>query len=188
MEFKTTFSSKGLRKHARRAGFTLAEFVIGSGVASIVIIVIASLSLFSSRHFAFLADQLSLQSKSLQMSEQFSRDAREARRVVVATANRLTLDKGANGTVTYDYVAPSKLVTRQENSGALKTMLTDVQQVTFSTFQRTPRRGEFQPFASTSTNEIKVIYCKWTCSRTNAGRPSDAVQESQTAKAVLRIP
>ena len=178
------------QRPVRLAAFTLVEFVIASGVSSLVMLVLASLTLFSSQHFAFLTDQVTLQAKSLQMTDQFIKDARQARRVVSATANQLTLDHGASGTVTYKYEPSQKELTRQAGLGTPRTMLTDVEQVKFSGFQRTPKKGAFQPFEIGTTNEMKVVYCSWTCARAKPGSTSGAknVRQSQTAKAVLRTP
>jgi hypothetical protein len=186
MASKITCLNNQRKNRRRQAAFTLVELVIASGVGSLVVLVLASLSLFSSQHFAFLAEQLTLQSRSLQMSDQFSKDAREARRVLVANPHLLTLDHGAKGTVTYAYLPPLKTVVRQAGLGTARTLLTDVEAVNFSGYQRTPKKGEFQPYAIASTNEIKVVYCSWRCAKTRAGSTAKSVRESQTAKAVLR--
>ena len=177
-----------MRKRPVRLAFTLVEFVIASGVSSLVMLVLASLTLFSSKHFAFLTDQVTLQAKSLQMMDQFTTDTRQARRVVTASQHELTLDHGASGTVTYKYEPSEKAITRQAGLGTPRTVLTDVEQVKFSGFQRTPKKGAFQPYDISTTNEMKVVYCSWICSKEKPGGGRKTVRESQTAKAVLRTP
>ena len=184
MDCRITCSTK-TKRPIRLAAFTLVELLIASGVSSLVMIVLASLTLYSSQHFAFLTDQVSLQAKSLQMTDQFIKDARQARRVVTATQNELTLDHGAS-TVTYKYEPSQKQLTRQAGLGTPRTMLTDVEQVKFSGFQRTPKKGAFQPYDISTTNEMKVVYCSWTCAKEKPGGGKKSVRESQTAKAVLR--
>src|SRR6185436_12892690 len=108
------------------------------------------------------AEQLTVQSKSIQMSDQFAKDARAARAVISATPHALLLDHGANGIVTYTYLPPARLLMRQAGAST-RTMLTDVTEAKFEGFQRTPKKGAFQPYDVGTTNEIKVVYCTWTC-------------------------
>ena len=187
MVSRTTSSTNSRRRTARLRAFTLVELVVASGVASLVVVVVASLTLFSSQHFAFLADQVTVQAKSIQMTDQFAKDARAARAVVTARPNLLILDQGGNGLVTYAYLAPAKTITRQAGLNT-RTMLTDVEEVKFEGFQRTPKKGAFEPYGTGTTNEIKVVYCTWKSKRTKPGSTEKTERQCQTAKAVLRTP
>jgi len=178
MDFKVT-STK------RRLGFTLVEMAIGLGVASIVMMALGSLSGYTARSMAALANYTDLDQNSRTALDTMSQEIRQTRRLTDGSTNRLVFEDSDGGQLQYFYDKDSKTLRRQKNGGGSKVLLDNCQQLTFSMYQRNPVAGSYDVYPTATPATCKLIQLRWTCSR-NLIR-TDANSESvQSSKIVIR--
>src|SRR5262245_61177361 len=181
MVFKTTSST--LRIRARR-GFLLSELMIGIGVGTLVLCVVAAVTLYSARSFAILNNYSDLSATSAHALDQITKDVRQATGLTSFATNKVTFQMGSNTLpVTFTYNSQAQTLTRQ--SGALTTvLLTDCNSLGFSLYQRTPIKGTYDQYPSATSNDCKVMSVSWVCSRKMVNLFN--TENAQSAKIVLR--
>jgi type II secretory pathway component PulJ len=174
MDFKTT-STK------RRTGFTLVEMAIGLGVGSLVLMILASLSSYTARSFAALANYSDLDRSSRNALDAMSQQIRQTRRLTEGTTNRLVFEDSDGGTLQFFYDAGAKTLRRTKNGGASKLLLSNCQQLTFSMYQRNPVGGSYEAYPTATPATCKLIQLRWTCARDllRAGANTESVQSSK---------
>src|SRR6476646_1569124 len=131
MDCKTT-STK------RRGGFTLIQMVVGVGIGSLALMILASLSSFTARSFAALANYTDLDAASRSALDTMSQQIRQTRRLTEGSTNRLVFEDSDGGTLQFFYDSGAKTLRRIKNGGASKVLLSNCQQLTFSMYQRNP--------------------------------------------------
>lgn len=168
-----------------RAGFTLVEYMVGIAIGSLVLLAVASLSLYSGRSFAGLANYADLNATSLRAIDQMTRDIRQATGVVSFTTNQIVLNYGTNSpTMTFTYSPQDRLLVRTLGTEK-KVLLKECDFLTFHVYQRTPKAGTYDQFPSATANTAKVVEVNWLCSRTIFGTKANT-ENAQTAKIVIR--
>jgi len=166
------------------AGFTLVEFIIGTGIAGTILTVILALVLYSGRNFAALANYANLQATSLNAIDRVSKDIRQMDALTAYSTNSLSFRVGASGTLQFTYSPSGRTLTRTMN-GTSTVLLSECDSLAFYVYQRTPMSGTWDQFGITSTNESKVVQVKWKCSRTIFGQKVNT-EEEQTSRIVIR--
>ncbi len=179
MDFKTT-STK-----VRRAGLTLVEMAVALGIGSVALLIIASLTSFTARSFAGLANYSDLDRMSRNALDTMSQQIRQTRRLTEGTTNRLVFEDSDGGTLQFLYDPTAKTLRRTKNGQPSKVLLTNCKQLTFSMYQRNPVEGSYDVYPTASPATCKLIQLKWTCTRDLL--VADANTESvQSAKIVIR--
>lgn len=184
MEFKTT-STDLRRRQPRRAGFTLVELLVATGLAGLLLVVCASLSLYTARSIASVTDSVDLNARSRHAIDRMSQKLRQASAVESLSPTSVSVKYNGQPLI-YTYYADRKLL--EENDGGVITKLVEnCDGLSFNYYKRNPVANSFNQFpVLTTINETKVIQVNWLCSRTLVGRKSGAA-EMVSAKIVLRV-
>jgi len=184
MEFRTISSIKA-RRTGNSTGYTLAEMMVSVGVGSLVVLAVASLSLYSGRNFAGLANYTDMEATSLNAIDQMTKDIRQTTGLTAFSTNQLTFSAGTNAPLTFSYSPTSRTLTRQQGADST-VLLRECDSLQFSIYQRTPIPGTFDEYGvGTATNECKVVFVNWVCSRQICGVKLNT-ENGQTAKIVIR--
>lgn len=183
MDCKTIFIRR------RRRGFTLAEFLVAIGLGGILILAVASLSLYSGRSLAAMLNYVDLDNNSRSALDILSRDIRQCNRLKSfvgssTAATSITLEDYDGTDLTFTWDSAARTLTRIK-SGATKTLLTECDTLAFALYQRNPVNGTYDQYPTASATTCKLISVTWTCSRTifNSKVNTESVQ---TAKIVIR--
>jgi hypothetical protein len=164
---------------------TLPEYVIATGIGSILVVALMSLSMYSSRTFAGLANYIELNARSVRALDELTREIRRCVSVTKSYPDQLILNDGTNATgliITYDNLNRVLMCSRQGRSTPI---LTGCDSVQFALYQRTPLAGTYDQYPAAGAADAKVIAIKWTCSRTVLGVKANTESE-QEAKIVMR--
>jgi len=151
MECKTTPSTEPTRRH-RRTGALLAEYLISIGIGTIVVLVLVTLTVYSSRSFAGLANYVDLNAMGMLAMDTITRDARRSTGLTSYSSNQLVFAEGTNAAsliLTYDPVG--RTLVRQQG-GNSKTLLTGCDSLQFAIYQRTPLPGTYDQYPAATSN------------------------------------
>jgi len=179
-------STEPARGH-RRTGALLAEYLISIGLGTIVALVLVTLTVYSGRSFAGLANYVDLNAMGMLAMDTITRDVRRSAGLTSYSTNKLVFAYGtnANGVVlTYD--PASRTLVRQQGTNS-NTLLTGCESLQFSIYQSTPLAGSYDQYPTASGVDCKVLSVKWTCSRTILGVKS-TTETDEEAKVVIRNP
>src|SRR4051812_8004026 len=123
MDFKIT-STK------RRAGMSLVEMAIALGVGAVALLIMASLSSFTARSLAAMANYTDLDQASRTALDKMSQEIRQTRRLTEGTTNRLVFEDSDGGTLQYFYDSGARTLRRIKNGAASKVLLKNCEQLT----------------------------------------------------------
>jgi prepilin-type N-terminal cleavage/methylation domain-containing protein len=179
MDFKVT-STKG-----RRAGMTLVEVAIALGIGSVALLIMASLSSFTARSFAGLANYTDLDRMSRSALDTMSQQIRQTRRLTEGTTNRLVFEDSDGGTLQFFYDPSAKTLRRTKTGEPSKLLLSNCKQLTFSLYQRNPVGGSYEVYPTATPATCKLIQLRWTCTR-DLLRAEANTESVQSAKIVIR--
>src|SRR5437588_12307955 len=98
MVCRTTCTKKGGRQ-----AFTLVEVMVATGVAGLVVTVIATLSYFTSRSFVAATNYTDMALLSRMTMDNMSRTIRQSRQVTAYSSNSITLVDAGSNSVQYIY-------------------------------------------------------------------------------------
>ncbi len=179
------------RRNPLAMGWTLMEMLIGIAIASIVLLGVMQVSLFTSRSFAAMGNYCDLDRASRNALDQMSRDIRQARVYGGYEENRLSFTNMDNTWFTYGWSPYTKQVTRIWGTVSPKTitstkiMLTGCEYFSFRIWQRNPTNQFWFPYSSMGhPADTKLVDVSWRCSRRLVSRYN--TESVQTAKIVLR--
>jgi len=167
-----------------RGAFTLVEYVIGIGIGSLVLLTILSLSLYSGKSFAGLANYVDLNASSVNALDQMSKDIRQCVALTGYSSTQVTFDDGTLSPLIYSYDPTARTLTRQ-SGGQAKVLLTQCDDLRFAIYQRTPLPGSYDQYPVAAVTTCKVVAVKWVCSRTILGAKVNS-EDIQEAKIVIR--
>jgi len=172
---------------ARRSGWTLVEFMVAAGIASLVLSVVALLSVFSGRSFAALGNYVALDSKSREALDVMIRDIRQAKALTYYATNMLTFTGFTNQQLAYAWDPAAGTLTRSINGVPdPQPLLSNCMQLSFGAYQRNPSNAVYGFFVETNNlTQCKLIEVSWVCSRSILGRLINS-ESVQTAKIVIR--
>jgi hypothetical protein len=176
-------TSSSFRRFRGILGATLVEYVMGLGIAGVLLAALASLMVFGARSFLALSNYSELDANNRIAIDTMTRDLRECNRVISCTASRLDIQDSGGTTISYNYSQGGTL-TRTQN-GVPKTMLTGCDTISFNLGTRNPIGGTFAVVPTTDVNEAKVVNVSWNCSRLILGSKVNT-ESVQTARIVIR--
>ncbi len=179
-------TSTDQRRASRRSAFTLVEALVSLGIGSLLLLVICSLSFYSSRSFAAMANYADLDNVSRNALDIMTRDIRQVSRLVSFTTNVVRFEDFDGGTLTFTYSPTARTLTRNRN-GNVEVLLTECDRLSFSIFQRNPIGGTYDqyPASESAPSLCKLVQVNWTCSRQIFGKKVNT-ESVQTAKIVIR--
>src|SRR5579864_8658027 len=105
MDCRTMFIKPDIR---RRCAFTLVEVLVATGVAGLVVTVIALLSFFTSRSFVAATNYTDMALLSRMALDNMSRTIRQASEVTSYSTNSITIQDSSGNSTTYQLDPNSK--------------------------------------------------------------------------------
>jgi hypothetical protein len=179
-----------LISHSRKVplstgAFTLVEVLVSSGVASIVVMAICLLSLFSARSFLAAGNYADLDRMSRNALDQMSRDIRMSSYLVSSTTNTLVFNVSGATNLTFTWDSGAKKLIRSKTGEQNRILLTDCDYLHFDTFQRNMSNQVFGAFSNATPATAKLIDLSWRCSR-KIQQQKVNTESVQTAKIVIR--
>ncbi len=173
---------------SRMRGVTLPEMMVGTGVGSLVLMMIALVFASSSRSFSAIGNYISMDQKSRNALDQMTRDIRRAKDLITFSTNQLVFNYAGttNLTIRWD---PSSRQLVQWKTGDTRTniLLSECDSLQFSMYKNIPLPGG--GFTNTtSTAEGKSISVAWKCSRTILGKKVDTEDMQQALIAIRNKP
>jgi type II secretory pathway pseudopilin PulG len=144
--------------------FTLVEVLVATGVAGIVVVVIATLSFFTSRSFVTATNYSDMALASRMALDNISRTIRQARQVTACTTNSITLIDATGTNVQYSF-DPSTHSLLCVSSSVTNTYLTGCNSLQFWIYQRTPISNQFACYTPAAVTNAKLVQVTWSCSR-----------------------
>ncbi len=180
---------------------TLVEIMVATGVGSIVLVAVMSLSLLSARSFAALTNYVDLDIKSRTALDTMAADIRQAEALTAASTTNLTfrtviLNSDTNNnltstTNTLNYAYNSARLTLTRTLGAESSvLLSNCSFLQFSIFMRNTTNGTYDqyPVSDMARPDLcKLVQLTWVCSRSVLGRFANS-ESVQSAKIVMRKP
>lgn len=173
-----------IRIRPRSTGATLAETLMGMGVAGLLLLIVVSFMMFSGRSFAALFNYVDLNDVNRVAIDQITRDVRQANRVKAASSNSLTLEDSDGLDLTYTY-SPELGTLSRSKVGHTKVILHNCDSLSFTLGQRNIIGGTYDIYPAATPENCKVVNVSWVCSRTIFGRKENS-ESVQTARIVIR--
>ncbi len=172
---------------------TLMEVLMASGISSLVLIVVVSLTVFGARSFVALGNYSALDQQSRLGIDQMTREIRQATKVEgydnTNAVDRYLLVTNETKAISIRYSWNSttkKLLSKRSDEAEPKTLLTGCDPWNFFVWNRHPSaNGTFNNAAST-IGDIKLIDMTWKCSRSARVGTLMNTETVQTAQIVLR--
>ena len=166
------------KKIVSESGYTLTGMLFNVTCASLVMLGTGALS--DLRGLPAIMTFSDLNSKGQAASSVLAQDIRRANGVVKANAHELVLNVSRateNDTVSYSYDPSTCTLTRRDHSGN-QLLLTQVETLSFSVFQRPAADANQQVLVPATAGDAKAVACSWSCSRKLLGAKlgSDNVQ------------
>ena len=186
-----------IRRRAAVA-MTLVELLIGVGIGSIVLALVAILTVFGTRSFVALGNYSILNEQSHAGIDRITRELRQASGVVAWNTNSLpkwlvvtnvTVALGTTNaySVKYSWDTDRQLVMSKSTGGGDTVVLAGCDHWDFSLWQRFPNPAATNGFfPAMSAAECKLIQMSWRCSRLVGGTGAVNMEAEQIAQIVLR--
>ncbi|MEP6663197.1 MAG: hypothetical protein ABJC04_05980 [Verrucomicrobiota bacterium] len=191
MDFKLT-SAKSARLRNESA-LTLVEIMVAMGIGFVILAVIASLTVWSSKSFAAMANYTDLDNASRNALDTLTREIREVQRVNTYTTNaslkEISFIDSVGQPLYLRYNIDAQTLTRVK-SGQSQILLRDCVLLNFNLYQRNNVSNTFNQYlVASGTNTsltCKVIQIDWICSRKLLPTTLINSESVQTAKIVIR--
>ena len=167
------------------AAFTLTELMVGIGLSGVILTVICALSLYSGLSFACIANYTDMDSTSINAMDRITTDIRAANGASNITSSTITLATDSGVPITYAYSSGTRKLVRTQGASAMD-VLTECDTLQFQVYQRTPISGSFNQYPIGNTNETKVVFVTWNCSRTIFGRKI-TTDSASAGRVVMRV-
>jgi hypothetical protein len=176
-----------------RAGFTLVETMVATGLGCLVLVVVLWTGIFASRSFTAVGNYREMESQSRIALDKLSRDIRQVDGLTNYSSTFLgfqTTDpnSGVKYALTYTYNTNLLKLTRVYGTET-NVLMTNCTYFHFDVFQRNPsltNGGDL--VALISTNQpglVKAVDFTWICSVSNYGQIYNS-QDVQSARVVIR--
>jgi len=163
---------------------TLVELMIGMAVGGLLLTAVVSLSMYSGRSLAGLANYVDMNSDSRIALDRMTREIRQSGYLTGYQTNRLSFIDFDDQPLVYEYHPVERVLTRTKTAET-EILLADCDNVTFQIFKRHPIEGTYDQVSATNALSSKVISMSFTCSRTLLGVKMNT-ESIQTAKVVIR--
>jgi prepilin-type N-terminal cleavage/methylation domain-containing protein len=179
MDFKITSTKK------RRSGFTLVEMLVGVGIAGIGVMALSALSSYTARSFAAMLNYADLDNASRNALDLMSQQIRQTNHLTDGDATHLVFEDYDGKTLTYQYSAVARTLTRSQTGEPDKLLLRNCDELVFSLFQRNPMSGSYDVYPTATPATCKLVQLRWTCSR-DLLRARVNTESVQSSKIVIR--
>lgn len=140
---------------------TLVELMVATGLGSLVMLVLASLTLYSAKTFRSMVNYTDLNRESRKALDQMSREIRQSRGLLQRTPTTLVFNVN-DGMLTYTYDEKNKTVVEGKGNGK-KTVLKNCTSWTNQMFQRSPKEGTLDFVETSDAALCKMVQISWTC-------------------------
>ena len=161
---------------------TLVEVCIALAICGVLMIAITSMTMFSSKSLAGLYNYVDLCSANRLTLDKISREIRQTQRLAEYSTNKLTFVDYDGKKLVYEYV-PDERALKRIKDDIQETILSDVDNLTFTSYRRNTQQGTFDQAKTTLAS--KVINVSWTNSRRVLGARVNT-EPVQSAKIVIR--
>ncbi len=158
--------------------------IFAMGITTLLVLVVCSFAIYSSRNFAVLANYVELDDANRLAIDHMTQDLRQARRLVSASATTLTLEDSDGFTIQYAFNPNTHILSRTKG-GITQVMLTECDTLNFALGQRNPVGGSYDIYPAATPETAKVVNVSWVCSRKILGVRSNT-ESVQTARIVIR--
>lgn len=158
--------------------------MIAMAVGGLLLAAILSLSAYSGRSLAGLANYVALNSDSRIALDRMTREIRQSGYLTGYQTNRLSFMDFDGQPLVYEYQPAERALIRTKLNQK-EVLLSDCDGVKFEIFERNPIEGSFDHALATTAVSSKVISLSFTCSRTLLGVKMNT-ESVQTAKVVIR--
>ena len=170
-----------------RSGFAMHGMLINVALGSLILIGAGTFGLTNGRKVAAMASYPALSSQDQNATRRIAQDLRRACSIESAATDRMVLrSRDAAGTelVSYSYNPAQRTLTREDGHSS-ETVLSELDNFSFSLFQRPAAHATFGTFAPATAANAGMVGCHWTCSRQLAGTKLDS-EHVEMAPVVLR--
>ncbi len=166
---------------------TLIEMMVGMTVGLVILAVVGSVMLWSSRSFAAMANYADLDNASRNALDILTRDIRQVNGLTSYTSNQVIFADSDGAALQFTFNSVAKTLVRKK-SGANTTLLRDCDALTFSIYQRNLIGGTYDqfPVANSDLTTCKLVQVSWVCSRKLLPTVLINTESIQTAKIVIR--
>ena len=164
---------------------SVVETLIAIGVGSLIVTVLASLTVYSSKSLVSMSAYTDLNQNSREALDSMTKEIRQSRGLAHRTPTSLEFLIDTNGTATVKYVWDPVTQTFSEiRSGVTKVLLNDCTFWTNSIFQRTPESNSWNLVSASTETQAKLIQLTWVCARQNVNLTQS--ESVQSMKIVIR--
>jgi Tfp pilus assembly protein PilE len=154
-----------IRRGARASrAFTLVELMVASGLAGIVVTVVAMLAYFTSRSFVAATNYTDMALLSRMALDNMSRTIRQASQLTAYATNSITLKDASGNSFQYTF-NPAARTLINVSGGQTNTYLTGCDTLQFWIYQRTPISNSFDCYSPAYVTNAKLVQVTWSCSR-----------------------
>jgi hypothetical protein len=180
------------RKTRRAAAFTLVEASVAVALGTLILAVVAYLSVYSARTFSAMGNYVDLDMHSRNALDVISREVRQATAVI---------DRGTNSGISYitltntdamttfkiSWIQDAAILTVQKSGQPSKSVLTGCDNWNVWLYNRAPNLSSTNISFNAATNlaDCKLVNMSWRCSRSILGTKINT-ESVQTAQIVLR--
>jgi len=168
----------------RWRAFTLVEFLVVMAIGTIMMAAVASLTLYTARSFAMLANYVELDNQSRTALDTLTRDVRQVVFLDDFASNKLVLVDYDGQRLSYTYDVDKRTLTRSKANES-KVLLTECDELVFNIWQRNTLSNSYDLVATTNPDLTKAIDVTWICSRKILGAKVNT-ESVQTARVVIR--
>jgi len=158
--------------------------MVASTLALLVVAAIGSLSWYSSRSFAAIANYVDLDQASQLALDKMSQEVRQARQLVNYSPTSLSLLDVDKNPLQFIYDAEARTLVRVSN-GETNRLLTGCDFLQFSKYQHTTISNTFDAYDPAYLTNTRLIQVTWVCSRKILGAKVNT-ESVQSAKIALR--
>ena len=158
--------------------------MVASTLALLVVAVIGSLSWYSSRSFAAIANYVDLDQASQLALDHMSQEVRQAHRLIDYTPTSLSVLDVDQNPLSFVWDPDARTLVRV-SGGQTNTLLTGCDFLQFSKYQRTTISNTFDAYDPAYLTNTRLIQVTWVCSRKILGAKVNT-ESVQSAKIALR--
>ena len=171
------------RQRRSLAGMSTVETLIAIGISVVLLTQVCALWYYSSRSFAAQAAYTALDQDSQRALDRLSKDVRQALDITSFDTTRIVLRDF--DTQPLEFRLSGRTLQRIKGTSR-STLLSNVDSLQFSMYQRTPMAGVWDQFATTNLATCKLIEVRWKCSRKLHPLAPQTTEYMQSAKIVIR--
>ena len=171
------------RQQRALAGMSTVEMMVAVGIAVVLPTQVCALWYYSSRSFAAQAAYTALDQDSQRALDRLSKDVRQALDITSFDTTRIVLRDF--DTQPLEFRLSGRTLQRIKGTSR-STLLSNVDSLQFSMYQRTPMAGVWDQFATTNLATCKLIEVRWKCSRKLHPLAPQTTEYMQSAKIVIR--